>query len=165
MKNKFLKFTCFLLAVSVLLTSCASTTLITSTPPGAKVYIDGIGFGSTPFPYSDKKIVSSTTEVKLEFSGYENLTSTIVRDEEINVPALIGGFFCVLPWLWALGYKPRHHYDLIPVNNKNILKNSGANNGKSKVEKLREFKQLLDEKIITQEEFDKEKEKILNQPE
>jgi predicted Zn-dependent peptidase len=37
------------------------------------------------------------------------------------------------------------------------------NNTKSKADRLRELKKLLDEKIITQEEFEKEKKKILDE--
>ncbi len=47
-----------------------------------------------------------------------------------------------------------------------VQKQSQQNdNKKSKADRLRELKQLLDEKIITQEEFDKEKKKILDEKE
>jgi hypothetical protein len=63
-------------------------------------------------------------------------------------------------------YKPTHTYDLTPINGTELLNNrSNSQNGqvKSKVDRLRELKQLLDEKVITQEEYDTEKKKILEE--
>ena len=60
-----------LLAGSVLLTSCASTTMIKSNPSGAKVYLNGEPFGTTPYNHRYTKIVGSTTTVKLEKDGYD----------------------------------------------------------------------------------------------
>ena len=44
-------------------------------------------------------------------------------------------------------------------------KSKEINTAKSKADELREFKKLLDEGIISQEEFDKEKKKILEKNE
>jgi hypothetical protein len=70
-----------LLVGAILLASCASTTMIQSTPSGAKVYVDGQPVGSTPYTHRDTKIVGSTTTVKLEKEGYEPLNTSFSRSE------------------------------------------------------------------------------------
>ena len=168
MKNQKLttKTISLLLAGSILLTGCASTTMIQSTPDGAKVYLNGEPVGTTPYTHSDTKIVGSTTAVKLEKEGYVPLNTSFTRDEEVDVGAIIGGFFVLVPFLWTMKYKPSHTYELTPnsENNQTAIKTqTQQNQTKSKAERLRELKQLLDEKIITPEEYEKEKKKILDE--
>jgi len=156
------------LACAVLLTSCVSTTMIKSNPSGARLYLNGEPVGTTPYTHSDTKIVGTTTNVKLEKDGYETLHTYFTRDEEIDVGAIIGGFFVLIPYLWIMKYKPTHTYDLKPAsaNEQEVLiANPQQIQTKSKADRLRELKQLLDEKILTQEEYEKEKKKILDEDE
>ncbi len=103
------------LAIAIMATSCASTTLIHSIPSGAKVYIDGEPAGTTPYAHTDTKIVGSATQIKLKKEGYEDHNVVITRDEEVDVGALIAGFFFYVPFLWVMKYKPAHTYELTPV--------------------------------------------------
>jgi hypothetical protein len=162
------KIISLLLTGSILLTSCASTTMIQSSPSGAKVYLNGEPVGTTPHIHRDTKIVGSTNTVKLEKEGYNPLNTSFSRDEEVDVGAIIGGLFVLVPFLWTMKYKPTHTYELTPSsgNEQPIIKtNPQQNQTKSKADRLRELKQLLDEKVITQEEYEKEKKKILEEDE
>lgn len=155
-----------LLASSILLTSCASTTIIQTTPTGAKVYLNGEQVGTTPYTHQDTKIVGSTTSVKLEKEGYEPFNTAFSRDEEVDVGAIIGGFFVLVPFLWTMKYKPTHTYELTlsSANKQPIIKlNPSQNQTKSKADRLSELKQLVDEMVITKEEYEKEKKKILEE--
>lgn len=156
------------LAGSIFLASCSSTTVIESNPSGAKVYLNGNPVGTTPYIYRDSKIVGTTTAVKLEKEGCDPLNTTFSRDEEIDVGAIIGGLLVLVPFLWTMKYKPTHAYEL-NQNSKNaqsILSIiSQENHLKSKAERLVELKQLLDEKIITKSEYEKEKVKVLEEDE
>jgi len=157
-----------LLAGSILFTSCASTTMIQSNPSGAKVYLNSESVGTTPFTYRDTKIVGSLTTVELEKEGFDPFYTSFSRNEEADVGAIIGGIFLLFPFLWTMRYKPLRTYELIPssYNEQTIpTTNSKESQVKSKADKLRELKQLLDDKIITQEEYEKEKKKILEQDE
>lgn len=157
-----------LLAGSILFTSCASTTMIQSNPSGAKVYLNSESVGTTPFTYRDTKIVGSLTTVELEKEGFDPFYTSFSRNEEADVGAIIGGIFLLFPFLWTMRYKPLRTYELIPssYNEQTIpITNSKESQVKSKADKLRELKQLLDDKIITQEEYEKEKQKILEQDE
>jgi len=147
----------------VLFASCTSTTLIQSTPSKAKVYIDGLLVGETPYTYSDTKIVGSSMMLKLEKEGFKPLVSNITRNEEVDVGAVIGGVFFTIPFLWTMKYKPLHSYELKSNEEGATAIESQSVPGakKSKADTLREFKKLLDEGVITQGEFDQQKAKIL----
>ena len=149
----------------IFLTSCRSTTMIQSIPTGAKIYIDGQPVGTTPYLYSDTKIVGSETTVQLEKEGYEQTNVSFSRDEKADVGAIIGGIIVWFPFLWTMEYNPTHTYELAPItdNMNHDFKVESPQDGKSKADRLRELKQLLDEKILTQDEFEKEKKKILDE--
>ena len=101
------------LAATALL-ACSSETVIRSNPPGAKVFIDGSFVGTTPYTMSDTKIVGSATSVRLEYPGYQPFQTSIQRNEEFDVVACIGGVLVLVPFLWIMGYKPDHTYELAP---------------------------------------------------
>ena len=103
------------LVVGSLLQACASATLIHSRPEGARIYIDGEPRGTTPYQYSDQKIVGSNTHIRLVMDGYQDTTASLQRNEEFNVGACIGGVFLLFPFLWIMNYRPEHTYELIPL--------------------------------------------------
>jgi hypothetical protein len=125
--------------------------------------MNGEFMGNTPYNYRDTKIVGSSAIVKLEKEGYNPLHTSFSRDEELDVGALIGGIFLFVPFLWIMKYKSFRTFELQPAT-------SGADTNyysiptgldKNKADRLRELKKLLDEGIITKEEFEAEKKKIL----
>jgi hypothetical protein len=167
---RFFRIASVLAVVCVIFASCSSTTLIRSVPEGAKLYVDGEPVGVTPYEIVDTKIIGSATDIKMVMDGYEDFSTRIYKDEELNVGALIGGFiFTPIPWLWIMKYRPVHTYELTPYGNfvpanepTEILAPEGAASSKSNTEKLLELKTLLDKGVITKDEFDKEKKKVLD---
>lgn len=154
------------IAASIFWAGCASTTTIHSNPAGAKLYLNGEPVGKTPYTHRDKRIVGSSTVVKLEKEGYETHYSSFSRDEELDVWATIGGLLVILPFLWILKYKPIHNYELKPLSSREEpVSNPKTTQSptRSKADRLLELKQLLDDKIITQEEYEKAKWKILEE--
>lgn len=160
MKKQVVKSFSFLLATSLLLASCSSSTVINSSPSGAKVYLNGEAVGTTPYTHSDTKIVGATTTVKLEKEGYEQMNTSFSRSEKADVGAIIGGVFVLVPFLWTMKYKPTRTFELEPTSGTNAQESSTS--FKSKNDQLRDLKKLLDEKIITTDEYETEKKKILN---
>ncbi|MCH2199169.1 MAG: PEGA domain-containing protein [Flavobacteriales bacterium] len=153
-----------ILLISFTLISCSSKTMITSSPSGAKLYLDGNMVGKTPYKHRDAKASFSNTLIRMEMLGYETLNAEIVKDDDVHVGAVIGGFFFLIPWIWALEYDSNYHYQLQPVSPDHPeWELQQANRPKSKVERLIELKALLDQGILTQEEFEKEKKKILEE--
>lgn len=169
--RKFATPLLLLLAGTTLLSSCASTTLIQSTPAGAKVYLNDQAVGVTPYRHTDTEIVGSTTTVRLEKEGYQTLNTSFSRDEEVDVGAIIGGVFLTVPFLWVMKYKPVHSYELSPAVDTPPAAAPAtpapatAVAPKSRAERLREAKQLLDDKILTPAEYEKEKQRILAEKE
>jgi len=183
MEKKFtLKLASVVLAVAILFSSCASTTVIQSYPSGAKVYIEGEPVGVTPYWYTDTKIMGSVTNIDLIKEGYQPLYTSIQRDERLDFGALFSGFFLYAPFLWSLRYAPVHNYELVPLalqppqepntmivplpeKQEQALPQPTPQTEpvSPKIQKLRELKQMLDEKLITKEDFEKQKQKILDE--
>jgi hypothetical protein len=113
LRNQLVKATAALALVAF--TGCASTTTIRSNPSGARIYLNGEPVGVTPYTMTDTKIVGSTTTVRLEAPGYETTTGSIARSEEFDVGACIGGVLVLFPFLWIMGYKPEHTFELRPA--------------------------------------------------
>jgi len=116
MKKLIIQSVALILSTSILLSGCASATLIQTTPPGAKLYMNEELVGNTPYTYSDTKIVGTTTVVKIKAEGYEDFNYVLKRNEEANVGAIIGGIFLLFPFLWVMDYKPMHNFELVPLN-------------------------------------------------
>lgn len=93
------------------LLGCASSTLIKSNPPGAKLYLDGQVQGETPYTYSDKAAAGTTRTVTLKYEGYKDFNGTIKR-EQLSVGALIGGIFLLVPFIWILEYPPQYNFEM-----------------------------------------------------
>ena len=168
-KNLILKSTIVLFTAIVFMSSCASSTMISSIPSGAKVYINGESVGTTPYLHTDTKVVGSLINVDLIKEGYEPIYTSFTRTEQINMGALIGGLFVWPILLWTMDYKPTHNYEMIPLSalrQSDEIKNTHIEESqilKSKTERLKELKEIFDEKLITEQEYNKEKQKILDE--
>jgi len=115
-KKVLLKASAIVLASAIFFSSCASTTIINSSPNGGKLYIDGEPVGSTPYTHTDTKIVGSATPIRIVKEGYEDFNGVLKRNEEVNVGAIIGGIFFLFPFFWTMDYKATHTYELTPVD-------------------------------------------------
>ena len=111
--NRWLRFTAGTTLVT--LAACASTTTIQSVPSGARLYLNGEAVGSTPYTMTDTKIIGTATTVRLETPGHETFSAVITRNEEFSAGACAGGVFLLFPFLWVMGYKPLHNYELRPL--------------------------------------------------
>ncbi len=156
------------LSVLILLESCASSTVIQSNPTGAKLYLNSNYVGNTPHRHTDTKIVGTTTYVRLEKEGFEPFNTAFSKDEQADVGAIIGGVFLLFPFLWTMKYDPARTYELTPsgsfqqpIGAPMQLANDPAS-ASPKTAKLRDLKKLLDEGILTKEEYEKEKKKTLD---
>jgi PEGA domain len=111
MKNS-IKKSVILLTTTSLIAGCSSTTMIHSTPEGARLYIDGVYAGTTPYKYSDMKIVGSKTPLELKMDGYQPIETHLSKSEKPDIGAIAGGVFFTFPFLWTMGYQAEHVYPL-----------------------------------------------------
>lgn len=102
------------LALLILLPSCASSVLISSSPSQARVYLDGRYAGQTPLRHRDAKPTGSKLEVRLEKEGHAPLTTEIVKDARVNVWAAMGSVL-VIPLAWLLKYPRRVDFAMMPL--------------------------------------------------
>lgn len=163
-KKVSIKFIAILLTASILLNSCSSATMIQSSPSGARLNVDGEMVGTTPYYHSDTKIMGSYTRVRLDMDGYEPLTTSFSKDEQADIGAIIGGFFVFVPFLWSMKYKPARVFTLTPIEGPQsegtpVLGKQEVTT--SKADQLRELKKLFDENVLSLEEYEHEKAKIL----
>ena len=91
--------------------ACSSTTMVRSTDPEAKIYIDGELRGRGTVVHTDTKIVGSSTTVRLEKDGCEPLNLSFARNEEFDAGACAGGVFFLFPFLWIQKYRPERTYE------------------------------------------------------
>lgn len=164
--SKLLRISAVFMAAVVLFAGCASSTMINSVPSGAKVYINGESVGTTPYLYTDTKVLGSVVNVDLVKDGYETLYTSFTRTEQVNAGAIVGGFFLLFPFLWTMEYKPTHNYELIPLpatGDTITTEVPGPVQVKSPTERLKELKKLLDDKLITEKEYETRKKAILEE--
>ena len=100
-----------LLILSVFGTACSSTTLVQSSDPAARIYIDDEFVGTGSASHTDTKIIGSMTSVKLKKEGCETQVYNFSRNEEFDAGACAGGVFLLFPFLWIQGYRPVHNYE------------------------------------------------------
>ncbi len=91
--------------------ACSSTTVIRSSDPEAKIYLDGELRGRGTATETDTKIIGASTSVKLQKDGCEPQFYSFSRSEEFDVGACIGGVLVLVPFLWIQKYKPEHNYE------------------------------------------------------
>jgi PEGA domain-containing protein len=106
----------FLLVFVSLVISCSGSTMIKSIPSGAKLYVDGQYAGETPYHYSDQKIVTSETKLKLKLDGYRDFNIIMQRNEKFDPAACAGGCIVTVPFLWIMKYNPERTYELEKEN-------------------------------------------------
>lgn len=82
--------------------------MIQSDPIGAKVYADGVYLGRTPVEYSDRKVLGSTTQIKLVKDGCDPRFYRISRSEKFQIWPCLAGLVTLVPFLWVMGYDPEH---------------------------------------------------------
>lgn len=102
-----------LIMVIVFVSACASSTVISSRPPGAEVYMDNIKKGKTPLTYSDTAVAGTAKAIRLEKPGYKSL-DTVIRKDKFEIGPCIGGILILFPFIWVLGYQEAYDFELEP---------------------------------------------------
>lgn len=85
--------------------ACAQQAAFVSTPPGAKVFIDGREVGVTPFNYDYKLGHNGKHDVRIAKEGYDAVDITVVTDEvdsEARNRWLVAGAVWSPLWLGTL---------------------------------------------------------------
>jgi PEGA domain len=114
MKNS-IKKSISLFSLASLIAGCTSETVLHTQPEGARLYMDGVYKGKTPYTYSDMKIVGMKTPLEFKLDGYETLDTHLSRTQRPDFGAIFGGIFVTFPFLWTLQYDKTNTYMLEPL--------------------------------------------------
>jgi len=105
-----------LIVVLFLFTSCASSTVIRSSDPAAKIYVDGEYRGIGSVSHTDSKTAFAHTSLRFEKAGCKEQNVTLDRGQEFKVGPFIGGLFLLVPLLWVSGYKAENTFEYSCTN-------------------------------------------------
>lgn len=165
----------YILIYSYLGSLCSCATLfssprqqvyIQSTPQGARIIIDGEFKGLTPaHTMVDREfsaVMEGKKEIQLEYPGYQKtgywLDATINPISFINLTNVL--FWAIDAATGSIAkYSGSNMYNLVPYQQPN----TPANQKESKYDRLIKLKKLQEEGILTPEEYQKEKYKILSE--
>jgi len=96
---------------SMLVTACSSSTVIRSSDPESRIYVNGEYMGTGHAVYTDQKVAFSKNDVEIRKDGCAAENYSFRRSEEADVGAIVGGLLLTVPFLWVTEYKPHHGYD------------------------------------------------------
>ena len=96
---------------SMLVTACSSSTVIRSSDPESRIYVNGEYMGTGHAVYTDQKVAFSKSDVEIRKDGCAAENYSFRRSEEADVGAIVGGLLLTVPFLWVTEYKPHHGYD------------------------------------------------------
>ncbi|MCG8415180.1 MAG: hypothetical protein MI746_13255 [Pseudomonadales bacterium] len=105
------------LLVALLASACTSSTVIRSSDPESRIYVNGEYMGTGEAFYSDEKVAFSRNKVEIRKDGCQSEYHSFRRNEEADVGAIVGGIFLTVPFLWVTEYKPYHSYEFQCQNN------------------------------------------------
>lgn len=95
--------------------ACTSSTVISSRPTGANVYVDGMDIGPSPAQWSSTVWAGTKNNVRLTLPGYSDAQSIISADQW-SVGRVVVSVLCFLPGLlWSTDYRPSYEFALQPL--------------------------------------------------
>ena len=98
---------------ALVVAGCTQAITITSEPPGARVWLNGVNIGVTPASTVVSYTAFSNFEVRLEKDGYMPI-QTILANEVKVAPLVLGIILCLPLLIWVAGPMPDYHYVLTP---------------------------------------------------
>jgi uncharacterized protein YceK len=155
----------------IILAGCASTTYIKTIPSGAKVYENGTLKGFTPHMHWDRESGKASRTFTLQKEGYKDKVITI-KKTDFNPFRLIGPPILALPWVHD--YPAEYIYELEKseqLTSKETLRNDTNidTSDKQKTpdstrynEMLRELRDLKNEGLLTDEEYKRKRQEIID---
>ncbi len=92
------------------LSGCSSTTLIRSSDPESRIYVDGEFKGTGQVTHTDAKTTGSVTQVRIEKEGCAPQNFTFKRNEKLDIAACITGVL-IVPLFWLKKYNPEREFE------------------------------------------------------
>ena len=93
------------------LSACTGSTVVRSSDPDARIYVNGEYIGTGEANYSDRKVSFSKNDVLLRRPGCQGESFSFRRNEEPEGGAIFTGILFTVPLLWVTEYKDEHSYE------------------------------------------------------
>ena len=93
------------------LSACTGSTVIRSSDPDARIYVNGEYVGTGEANYSDRKVAFSKNNVVIRKPGCQEQSHSFRRNEDPDGGAIVGGILFTVPFLWVTEYKDQHAYE------------------------------------------------------
>lgn len=144
---------------------CSESTRIQTSPQGARVYVDNVLVGVSPTVYSVSRAEFSQPHVcRAELDGYAPAEEPLRKT--LAVGRLIGAIFTLgIVYAFRSPYAFRNTHELVLEKLPDAPQSAGSSpvrpGGPTTEERLHRIKQLRQQGVITQEEFDKYELEIL----
>jgi len=100
-----------ILVFFLFVSACSSSTVIRSSDPDARIYVNGEYVGTGQATYTDKKVAFSNNDVEIRKEGCAPATYSFRRNEKPDAGAIVGGLLVTVPFLWVTEYKSEHAYE------------------------------------------------------
>ncbi len=110
-----------LAAVVLLFSSCSHYAVINSKPSGASVMVDDQYLGETPVVFEETTGTGKSYVFRIEKEGYKEIVqakSQIVINDGYLIASVIGGVFCLFPFIGLLYIKQlpdNIYFELEPI--------------------------------------------------
>jgi PEGA domain/Short C-terminal domain len=142
-------------ALVSLLAGCGGSVLIRTAPPGAKAYVDGNFIGRTPVEFSVPRREIRPHALRLEKEGFEPIEDTIRT--RVAPGRIVGAIFSL-----GIVYLFRSPMDLVTPEMYALSPALSAERDRAIGEALRRVQELHDQGKISDEEFKRQRDEILN---
>ena len=96
---------------ALLASACTSSTVIRSSDPDSRIYVNGEYMGTGEAYYSDEEVAFSRNKVEIRKAGCRSEYHSFRRNEEADIGAIVGGIILTVPFLWVTEYKPYRSYE------------------------------------------------------
>lgn len=160
----------------ILVIGCAGKTWIHTDPPANVFSSNGELLGVSPFEYSDMKLSGAETVLVIKAKGFKTKTVTIKKDV-FSIENFLGFPLLTIPWSYV--YEKNYSFELEKSTEGNILGSAEITNPNhlkpadvevkesspdfsANAQKLRELKQLRDQGLITDNEYEQKKKAIID---
>ena len=108
MKDQIIRLAAVLALAGV--SACSTAVNITSSPSGAKVFVNEKYIGETPLTVEKSNLVFNSYNIRLSKEGYRTINSSL--EKEAKAGPIIGGLFVLIPFFWSYGPQDQQNFSL-----------------------------------------------------
>ncbi|MBD66300.1 MAG: hypothetical protein CME62_13905 [Halobacteriovoraceae bacterium] len=95
---------CAAFLILILLTSCASTTVLKTNDPEIQIFHEGKRLGSGDTIFTSRTLAWMSKNFEIKKAGCQPQDFVLKRNHQLDTPVFIFGLFTLVPLLWMMKY-------------------------------------------------------------